>query len=372
MTSPRRIVNVGLIGCGEVAQTIHIPTLNHFSEYFKTTYLCDVSQQALTHCQSKVVGSPPKLTKSAAEVCSSPDVDVVFIINSTEYHAPHAVLALQHDKVAFIEKPMAMNERDAQLILDAERKSKGTVMVGYMRRYATAFLDAIKEIGGMERVTYARVRDIIGTNAFFVDQSGTFPKKSTDYSQDDSQDLAKRAEGLAEQGLNSEMGVPVTKESTAMWSLLGSLGSHDLSLMREALGKPQAVLGCSLNAASFWNVLFQYPGFVCSYESGIDEIPRFDAHLEVYSKTKQVTVQYDTPYVKGLPVTMTIKENVNGAYQERLVRKTYEDPYTLEYKELYALVTEGKPVKTTAADAVQDLQIFQMIMRAGKSQFEST
>lgn len=235
-----------------MAQTIHIPTLNHFNEYFKITYLCDVSQQALKHCQGKVAGSPPKLTLDASEVCSSPEVDVVFIINSTEYHTPHAVLALRHDKVAFIEKPMAMNEKDAQLILDAAEKSKGKVMVGYMRRYATAFRDAIEEIGGMELITYARVRDIIGTNAFFVNQSGTFPKKFTDYSSQDSQDLSDRAKQLADRALEQELGIPVTKESTAMWSLLGSLGSHDLSLMREALGMPQAVLGCSLNAASFW------------------------------------------------------------------------------------------------------------------------
>lgn len=118
------------------------------------------------------------------------------------------------------------------------------------------------------------------------------------------------------------------------------------------------------------SVLFKYPSFACSYESGIDEIPRFDAHLEVYSKSKQVTVQYDTPYVKGLPITMTVRECVDGAYQERLVRKTYEDPYTLEYKELYALATGGKQVKTTAEDAMKDLKIFQMIMYAGKSSFE--
>ena len=82
-------------------------------------------------------------------------------------------------------------------------------------------------------------------------------------------------------------------------------------------------------------------------------------------------MQYDTPYIKGVPVTMTIRENVDGAYHERLIRKTYEDPYTLEYKELYALVTEQKPVKTTAEDAALDLKIFQMIMQAGKSQFGS-
>ncbi|KAF2767805.1 NAD(P)-binding protein [Teratosphaeria nubilosa] len=371
MASEKQIVRVGLIGCGEVAQTVHIPTLNNFNELFKITYLCDVSPQALKHCASKVAGDAPRLTRDAKELCSSPEIDVVFIINSTEYHVPHALLALEHGKTAFIEKPMAMNNLDAQLLLDAEAKSKGRVMVGYMRRYATAFIDAVKEIGGVEAVTYARVRDIIGKNGFFVDQSGTFPKKFTDYSTEDSQDLKARAQDLAEQGLSQDAGVPVTKETETMWSLLGSLGSHDLSVMREALGMPERVLGCHLDPTKpFWTVLFQYPGFPVLYESGIDDIPRFDAHLEVYAKNKQVIVQYDTPYVKGLPVTMTVRENVDGAYVERLVRKTYEDPYTLEYKELYALVTEGKPVKTTVQDAVNDLKIFRMIMEAGKGQFE--
>ncbi|KAI7210684.1 NAD(P)-binding protein [Hortaea werneckii] len=374
MTSSPKIVNVGLIGCGEVAQVIHIPTLNNLNEQYRITYLCDVSQDALNHCATKVAQGPPgtpapKLTKNAAEVCSSKDVDIVFVINSTEYHVHHAIMALENDKIAFVEKPMAMNVRDVNLMRQAEAKSKGTVMVGYMRRYATAFLDAIKEVGGMEQVTYARVRDIIGRNAFFVDQSGTFPKKFSDYSKEDGQDLAARNEDLVTEGLSKDLGVSVTKESSIMWTLLGNLGSHDLSLMREALGMPKNVLGCSLNASTVWNVLFQYPGFVCSYESGIDEIPRFDAHLEVYSKNKQVTVQYDTPYVKGLPVTMTIKENVDGHYEERFVRKTYEDPYTLEMRELYALATEGKPVKTTVEDAAKDLEIYQMIMSAGKAQF---
>lgn len=37
-----RIFNVGLIGCGEIAQVVHIPTLNFFLESFKITYLCNV------------------------------------------------------------------------------------------------------------------------------------------------------------------------------------------------------------------------------------------------------------------------------------------------------------------------------------------
>lgn len=113
------------------------------------------------------------------------------------------------------------------------------------------------------------------------------------------------------------------------------------------------------------SVIFQYPGFSVTYESGIDDIPRFDAYIEVYSMKKSVRVFYDTPFIKGLPVTLLVRENVDGTYKESIVRKTYEDPYTLEMKELYDMVANGKAVKTTAKDAKEDLKIFRMIMKAG-------
>ena len=62
---------------------------------------------------------------------------------------------------------------------------------------------------------------------------------------------------------------------------------------------------------------------------------------------------------------MTICENMDGSYKESTIIKTYEDPYTLEMKELYQMVANGKAVKTTATDARRDLEIFQMIVRAG-------
>ena len=115
--------------------------------------------------------------------------------------------------------------------------------------------------------------------------------------------------------------------------------------------------------------MFQYPGFTVSYESGIDHVPRFDASIEIFGKFKTIKICYDTPFVKGLPTTMEIKElGSDGAYIQRVVRRTYEDPYTLEMKELYAAVVDGKPVKTTAEDARKEVEIFQMIMRAGTGQ----
>ena len=135
---------------------------------------------------------------------------------------------------------------------------------------------------------------------------------------------------------------------------------------------PTSVLGVSLQLP-IWTVLFQYPNFAVTYESGFDEVPRFDASLEVFGKHRTVKVVYDTPYVKGLPVTMVVREAVKGdpgAFQERTVRKTYEDPYTLELKELWEMVVNGKEVKTTPADAKNDLEVFGMIMKAAEKQRE--
>ena len=154
----QRVINVGLIGCGEVAQVIHIPTLLHMSDWFKVTHLCDVSPSSLAHCKGKIPNPSVKTTQRAEELCADPDVDVVMVINSDEYHVQHALLALKNDKHVLVEKPLALTKRDVLQVIEAEKTSKGRLMVGYMRRYAAAFEDAVKEIGGMDKILYARVR----------------------------------------------------------------------------------------------------------------------------------------------------------------------------------------------------------------------
>ncbi|KAJ5367665.1 hypothetical protein N7541_001606 [Penicillium brevicompactum] len=363
------ILRVGIIGCGEITQVAHIPTLGFLSDKFQVTYLCDVSDNALSHCAKKVIGATPQTTRQAEDLCSSPEVDIVMIANSDAFHVPHALLGLKHNKTVFIEKPMALSLADADRIIELEKQSSGKVMVGYMRRYASAFIDAVAEIGSLEQVHYARVRDIVGPNSDFVGQSGTFPKVFGDCRKEDSEALASKTQEFLEQGLTKELGIEVNADTTNQWRNLGSLGSHDLSAMREALGMPRGVLGaslCSAKGPQFWSALFQYPSFAVSYESGIDEVPRFDASIEVFGGKKTVKVCFDSPYVKGLPTTMYIREKLDdGSFRESMVRKTYEDAYTLEMKELHAFVIEGKPAKTTSEDAKRDLEIFGMIMKAG-------
>lgn len=215
------VLRVGIIGCGEISQVVHIPNINFLAHRFRTTYLCDISEQALKHCAQKVLGGTPKVTSSAKELCSSDEVDVVIIANADAYHVEHGILALQNDKYCLIEKPASICFRDIDLLIEAEKSSKGKVLVGTMRRYASAFVDAVKEVGGMETITYARVRDIIGPNATFVNQSGTFPQRFNDFSTEDSQDRMDREADIFEQALSKELGLRVTPQSTRMMRILG-------------------------------------------------------------------------------------------------------------------------------------------------------
>lgn len=157
-----------------------------------------------------------------------------------------------------------------------------------------------------------------------------------------------------------------------------SLGSHDLSAMREIIGMPQSCLGAFLAPPGIWTALFQYEGFPVVYESGINDIPTFDACIEVFSADKSIRVDYDTPYIKGLPITLVIREKVDGrpgsgstGFQERAIRRTYEDPYTLELDAFYRCVVAHEVPKTSIAEARKDLDIFSMILKAGERNYHS-
>ncbi|CUA71792.1 hypothetical protein RSOLAG22IIIB_09844 [Rhizoctonia solani] len=362
--SVERVIRVGIIGAGEVAQTIHLPTLQLLSHKYKVTALSDVSKLSLEHCGRKFDLSSDRLHENSLDLVKRDDVDLVVILSADEYHTSLVVQAADAGKHMLIEKPMALTHDDADAIIASQKRNNVVIFVGYMRRYAPAFLEAVKIVRNMKKIDYASVRDIIGTNKIFVDQSGTFPLRFDDFSPELNNDRLQRAQAISEAALGAQRAKDPSSVFT--YRFLGSLGSHDLSAMRELLGSPKRCIGAGKNSdGMFITALFEYDGFVATYETGIDNVGKFDAHLEVHGDGKRVKVTYDTPFVKGLPITLTVLEsNPDGHFQERIVRPTYQDAYTCEYESLYDSIVNGSPVKTTPEDAKEDLKIFSQVIDA--------
>ena len=71
-----------------------------------------------------------------------------------------------------------------------------------------------------------------------------------------------------------------------------------------------------LSQADDDSAIFQYPNFAVAYESGVDQVARFDASIEIFGDTKTVKVCIDSPFIRGLPTTMVVKESsADGSYR---------------------------------------------------------
>ncbi|KAI4850233.1 NAD(P)-binding protein [Aureobasidium sp. EXF-8846] len=363
-------LRIGIIGAGEVTQIIHLPTLCQLSHLYEITAICDLSNKNAEHCAEKY--QIPKATTVPEDVINSSDVDIVFISVSDEFHEPYAIAALEAQKHVFIEKPITLSMQSAQRIIDAEHKSKGRVWVGYMRRHSRTFTDAFKrELDSIPKILYARSRDFSGPNGKFTSQSGTFPVKNTDFHPSAGEERNKRVNSL----LREAFGAEPTPEQVNYARFLGSLGSHDISLMREALGFPEEVTAVTVNEP-FYSAIFKLRNrsgskdpFYVTYESGIDGVPEFDAHLAVYGENKRVTIFYDSPYIKTQkPVMVKVQEiNEAGEVQTREIISSFEDAFATEFQDMHDCLVSGKEIKTSAEDAINELKLYDLMYKKYES-----
>jgi predicted dehydrogenase len=138
-------VKVGVVGLGEIAQVVHLPILQEHSELFEIAAICDISQELLMTLGERYSVPPASRYTDYREIGAQSDLDAILVLNSDEYHTDSALAALQHGKHVLIEKPMCLTRQEADTIIKARDAAGVQVMVGYMRRYAPAFVQAIEQ-----------------------------------------------------------------------------------------------------------------------------------------------------------------------------------------------------------------------------------
>ena len=350
------MLRVGVIGLGEVAQVVHLPVLTSLPHLFEVRSACDLSPGLLNDvCDRFAI---PGRHSSAAELIGAGDIDAVLVLNSDEYHTEAVVAAVEHDLHVLVEKPMCLTVREADEIITARNRSGATVMVGYMRRFAPAFLQAKEMLPTLGRVNFARVHDVIGPNRLIVDQTAHVVRPD-DLVQSQLEERWARGSRLVQEAIG-----PVPDALRNAYRLLCGLGSHDLSAMRELLGPPVGV-----HAARQWRdggylaAMLDYGDYLVSYETGVDNQLRFDAHLEVFGDHASFKVQYDTPYVRHLPTTLHVERSDGDSIERSVMRPHLKDPYTHELEYFHQVATTGGTPKTSAEDFVADLDLFAELIR---------
>ncbi len=77
----------------------------------------------------------PNVFATEAELCTSPEVDAVFVTSPDALHLQHVLLALKHGKHVICEKPLAMSALEVEQMLDAAHSAGVRLGVAQNFRY---------------------------------------------------------------------------------------------------------------------------------------------------------------------------------------------------------------------------------------------
>jgi predicted dehydrogenase len=120
----QRRIRIGIVGCGEVTQIMHWPSLQQLADCYEVVALCDISPIVLESLGKQWnIGI---LTTDHRELVNCNEVEAVLVANPNAFHAEVTVAAIAAGKHALVEKPMCMNRREAEQIVTAQKKQPRT------------------------------------------------------------------------------------------------------------------------------------------------------------------------------------------------------------------------------------------------------
>jgi predicted dehydrogenase len=147
-------LKIGIIGTGGIAQA-HLPALKKI-QGVEVVAACDIREEALRSTAQKF--EIPKTFHDYNDLLALKEVKAVSICTPNHVHAAPTIAAFKAGKHVIVEKPMAMNAKEAKAMLDASKRAKKVLVVGFQYRYtpnAQVIKRAIDD-GRLGKILYCR------------------------------------------------------------------------------------------------------------------------------------------------------------------------------------------------------------------------
>lgn len=132
------MINVGIIGCGKIAQVRHIPEYAENPDV-KLVAFYNPSRKRAEEQAEKYGG---KVYDTAEELLADESIDAVSICAANYAHAELTIKALEAGKHVLCEKPMATNLADCEAMVECAKRTGKFLMIGHNQRLAKAHVEA--------------------------------------------------------------------------------------------------------------------------------------------------------------------------------------------------------------------------------------
>jgi predicted dehydrogenase len=132
MSSARRRLRIGVLGCGQIAQAAHFESCRR-ARNAELYAICDVAEDLLT--RMSVIHEPRIAYRDYDQMLADPNVDAVIVAIADQFHVDAARRAIEAGKHVLVEKPLGVNVEEAEELRALVRGSGLVLQVGTMKRF---------------------------------------------------------------------------------------------------------------------------------------------------------------------------------------------------------------------------------------------
>ncbi len=170
-------LQIGIIGCGGIANQKHLPALAGQSAKCEMVAFCDILVDRAEKAAKEYGVEGAKVYEDYKELLKDESIDVVHVLTPNVAHCPITCDAFAAGKHVMCEKPMAATTADAQKMMDAWKKSGKKFTIGYQNRFRndTQTLHRACKEGALGEIYFAKAEAI---RRRAVPTWGVFPDKS--------------------------------------------------------------------------------------------------------------------------------------------------------------------------------------------------
>jgi len=345
-------MQVAVIGCGSIAQIMHIPNVVELPET-ELAALCDPGENVTTELGDRynVSSAYQYQDPETLVVERAGELDAVIVTTPMHTHADIVEVTLEAGLNTLVEKPLTVTPKDAARLTDLAEQSDAMAMVAYNRRFELAYERFVDELAGAETI------DSVTAYAVDADFSQSLPHVYDTVQPDLSEAFIKRSNARLLDQCKQALGTEDDDLADAYAFQLEHV-CHDINALRDLLGEVETVSHVDFVRDGYFGTahLVYEGGERVFLQSGDSERHFHEQFVRVDTPDRVLELEFDHPFIRYNSATLSVRSGTEET-ADCEYSPTREESFKRELEHFVACVQGEKTVETTFDEARDDIEL---------------
>lgn len=347
-----------VIGCGTIAQIMHIPNLIELPET-ELVALCDPASNVTIELGDRYNVSTEFQYQDVEMLLKeqSDDIDAVIVTTPMHTHTDVVEQTLDVDLHTLVEKPLAVTPEDADRLVKIADETDATAMVAYNRRFELAYERFVDELANVDRI------DSVTAHAVDADFSRTLPKIYDTIRPDLSEEFIEKSNTRRQQQCRRAIGAGDGMADGYDFQIEHIC--HDLNVLRDIFGDVDTIEYVDFERDGYFGTahLVYEGGERVVLQSGDSDRHFHEQFIRVDSPGAVIQLDFDHPFVRYNGATLSVRSGETETADCRY-SPTREESFKRELEHFIECVRGEETVETTFAQARDDVILIARLFEA--------